>query len=530
MIFIKLKELNWIKKNKEIFTKIFRGIERETLRVNSKGKIVSTTHPKQMGKSLTHQWITTDYSENLLEFITPKTDKLKNSIQFLQDLYIYATKNIYPKERMWPLSIPLYNIKKDKVKLAKFGNSNIGKVKELYRKGLQKRYGNFMNIISGIHYNFSFPIIFWKKWKKIKNNDCETEIISNGYLGTIRNYYRIGWIIPYLFGASPAVSNNSYDDPKIKRKLTKNKKKNFLYFPWGTSIRISKFGHQNKYNKKFKISYNNINDYINSVIKILSTNSKSFKKIKEKDKKGKLNQLNTNIIQLENELYTQIRPKSSVKNNEKIIDSMKKKGIEYIEIRSLDINPFSEIGIEKKQILFLDLLLILCTFLESPSISNTEWKKIQQNWETVAIYGRKPNQKIFDINSNTTITLKKIGISIFCELKKIAKILDISSKEKLYENTCLYLENLIKYPQFTYSARVLKKMKKKGILQTGLNFANFYYKKNINKKFQKLSNDDFVNEAINSQKKQKNIEKKEQIPFHLYLKEYTVLNKNDAKK
>lgn len=479
--------INWILKNKKILKKINKGIERETLRIDKNGNLSKTLHPKSLGSSLTHKWITTDFSENLIEFITPKTNNTNKLINILLDLYIYTTKNLF-KEQLWPLSIPPYYINnKKKIQIAKYGKSRLGKKKELYRIGLKNRYGYYKNIISGIHYNFSLPKKIWKKWyntDKVINKN----MISKGYMHIIRNYYRFGYIIPYIFGSSPTISN----------KIIKKKNINFNF---STSIRSSKFVYGNNISKKLNIKFNSIKEYIKKIEKALKTKEKKFKNIKEKK-----NQINSNLIQLENELYVQVRPKQNAKKKETQIEALKKRGIKYIEIRSLDVNPFSPIGIKKHQILILDLFLIWCLLIKSPFISKIEMKYIYKNWENICIKGKKKKQKIY-VKKNKKKKFIKLGIQIIRQLKIIAKMLDKNTKKNEYKKSCKKIIKMFQNNNMTYSSKILKMIKKYGIKKAGLNLSNKYFKKYKNKLFKNIKKTDFLKEKLISLKMNKIIEK-----------------------
>ncbi|WP_343154664.1 glutamate--cysteine ligase [Buchnera aphidicola (Pseudoregma panicola)] len=488
--------LKWIKKNKKIFKKICRGIERESIRIDKNGNFSKKSHPEKLGSSLTHKWITTDFSENLIEFVSPKTKSIKKLKRFLKDIYIYTINNL-DKEMLWPLSIPPYYPKNEKIiKIAQYGNSYIGKKKELYRIGLKNRYGTYKNIISGIHYNFSFPIEFWKKYvrkKKINKN-----IISKGYMHIIRNYYRFGYFISYVFGASPYISKKI----KIKtKKYNLKKKRDILFSKWSTSLRNSKLGNYNNIKKKIKIKFNSLSEYIKKVKKALNTKENKFKKIKINKQ-----QINDNIIQLENELYIQIRPKQNTKKNETQINALEKRGIKYIEIRSLDINPFTNIGIKKYQILFLDLFLIWCISIKSPYIKKSEMKKINTNWENICINGKKSGQKIY-INKKKK-TFIKISFKILNKIKKIAKILDSNTNLKEYEESYKKVKKILKNKKLTYSSKILKNIKKYGIKNFGLKISKKYLKKSIGKKIKNKNKIKFIKEKYISIKEKKIIDKK----------------------
>lgn len=220
----------------KILKNIFRGVERETLRIEKNGNFSNMKHPYSIGSPLTHKWITTDFSENLLELVTPPSDNVNHLLKFLKDLHSFVAYKI-KNERMWPFSIPyLYN-KSTKIKIAEYGNSRLGKIKNIYRKGLKNRYGDLINTISGIHYNFSLPKIFWENWKKYKKKSKNEDYISYGYLNLIRNYYQFGWIIPYLFGASPAISKYFLNG---KKSTTSKKRRKYIIFTLVNLIKVKR--------------------------------------------------------------------------------------------------------------------------------------------------------------------------------------------------------------------------------------------------------------------------------------------------
>ncbi|QFQ32572.1 glutamate--cysteine ligase [Buchnera aphidicola (Aphis fabae)] len=503
------KKITWLEKHSSILKNISRGIERETLRIKKNGNFSNTQHPYDIGSALTHQWITTDFSENLLEFITPNTNNIDYLLIFLKDLHSFvAYKN--SNELMWPFSIPYIYKKSTNIQIAKYGTSNYGAFKTLYRKGLKIRYGDLKNTISGIHYNFSLPTTFWPK-----DTTEKTDNISSGYLNLIRNYYRFGWIIPYLFGSSPAILENFITNKKYK--FQKNKE-GILYLPWSTSLRLSDMGYTSTSIEDLNITFNNLESYINCLKKAMNTPSKKFSDLGLINKLGEFQQLNTNILQLENELYTQIRPKRTTNYGESLLDALKDRGIEYVEIRSLDINPFSSIGINKNQILILDLFLIWCSLMDAPKTKKTDFYFITKNWNKIIFEGRKPNQKIY-INENKKYKLKKIGKRIFQDLKKIAIILDNQSKNEEYQKVCDKKILFFEYPELTYSAKFLKLfIENNRIKKTGLNLANTYHNQFINQFYYNSHKQILENETIRSHQKEIELEKNETLSLKDYLR------------
>lgn len=495
---------------------ILRGIERETLRIKKNGNFSQTKHPYRLGSALTHKWITTDFAENLLEFITPTSNKVDYLLSFLTDVHSFTASKIND-ERMWPFSIPYSYNKKTNIKIAEYGNSNLGKMKFIYRTGLKNRYGDLINTISGVHYNFSLPISFWNMWKPPKETINNIDYVSKGYLHLIRNYYRFGWIIPYLFGASPALPSYFLKHSNIEYKFKKNKE-NIFYLPWATSLRLSNIGYTHTKILDLNIMFNDFDEYVTSLQQALVTPSKQFMDLGLKDQENNFKQLNTNFLQLENELYTQIRPKRNTEHNETPIEALKKRGIEYIEIRSLDINPFSPIGINKSQILLLDLFLIWCALIDSPKTDKKDFLFINKNWEKIIFEGRKPNQKIYIYNQNQKKTLIEISQIIFKDLKKIALILDSHAKNTDYQTVCDEMQLFFLHPKLTYSAQFLKLLIKKGIKKTGLYLSQKYYTQLINQNVFNINKNMLEQESQYSHQKQIKLEQSDTLSFEEYIK------------
>ncbi|BBI01322.1 glutamate--cysteine ligase [Buchnera aphidicola (Nipponaphis monzeni)] len=499
------KKLKWIESHKNVFKDIMRGVERETLRITLNGEQSIKNHPKSMGSPLTHKWITTDFSENLLEFITPANKNIDVLLMLLKDIYRYACKNLN-QELMWPLSLPYLNTYNNPIRIACYGTSKIGQKKTLYRKGLQNRYGYYTNIISGVHYNFSLPWSFWKAWTNVTHVDNSKDVISSGYLGLIRNYYRFGWVIPYFFGASPVISSCMIKNKKKYSFITIPKQKECVYLPWATSLRISSLGYNTSISNKLCIKYNCLSNYIKKIKYATSTPYPKFVKIGTNDVQKNPKQINTNLLQTESEFYSQIRPKRKIILNESPIIALENRGIEYVEIRSLDVNPFSSIGITKQQILFLDLFLIWCTILDSPYIDHSELRSIHNNWEKVAVQGRNSSLQV--IINKKEILLTKIIQLILRDLFKISEIFDKFFHNGQYTFTCIKLQQFLRYPHLTYSANILNNIMYEGFKNFGLKLSNQYFNKHLQEPFEYLKSSFFIKEFLHSHKLQKIIESK----------------------
>lgn len=510
------KLILWLSYNPDILKNISRGIEREALRVTLKGELSQTNHPDFLGKSLTHPWITTDFSESLLEFITPVKYNVENLLIFLRDLHRHTSKHLHD-ELIWSLSMPCFIENQNLIKIAKYGTSNLGKFKTLYREGLKNRYGSLMQTISGIHYNFSFPIKFWKSFFNIKDYNSEKSKISNAYFHIIRNYYRFGWIIIYLFGSSPAIYNSFFKKKPLNLSFERIDEET-SYLPYATSLRMSNIGYIN-YCYDISSSLNSLENYVFYLRKALKNTSEKFSKIGLYDKNHKYLQINTNFLQTENELYTPIRPKRSLNNDELLINSLLKKGVEYIEIRSLDINPFNEIGINNVQIYFLDLFIIWCLLIDSPMMNKKEFNFCKKNWDKVIFEGRKPGQKISMKYGESMISLKEVGYFIFNDLMKIADIFDTGNKKK-YHNICLKLIKMFDNPDLTYSGRILPLFVNEGMNEYGLYLSKKYQLKLKQEKYEIITNKTFDNVKKKSILQQLLIENEDNISFEKYLNSY----------
>ncbi|WP_392565675.1 glutamate--cysteine ligase [Utexia brackfieldae] len=508
--------LSWLEKHHTILQGINRGIERETLRIDQNGKLVQTPFPASIGSALTHSWITTDFAESMLEFITPANTSIDYTLTFLRDLHRYASIEI-GNEMMWPLSMPCFVNDEDEIILAQYGTSNEGLMKTLYRKGLKNRYGAMMQTISGVHYNFSLPLAFWQAKDGIKNSDEGREVISEGYFRLIRNYYRFGWLIPFLFGASPSMCSSFIQDPEKRAAflaLTENKG----YLPYATSLRMSDLGYTNDAQRSLGITFNHLETYVEGVKRATKIKSEKFAKIGIKVD-GEYQQLNDHILQNENEFYAPIRPKRVPQAGEKPTDALLRGGIEYIEVRALDVNPFSPVGITEDQVRFIDLFLIWCALADAPEMSSAELECAKRNWNRVIMEGRKPNQVIgFDCDSRFE-PLAKIGHSLFDDLLRVAEVLDRNEKNSAYRDVCHRLRPLFDEPELTLSGRTLQAIKELGTNQFGLSIARQYKQQLLSEPLTLLTDSDFIKQRERSVVKQRAKEAADSISFDEYVKQ-----------
>ncbi|WP_130831277.1 glutamate--cysteine ligase [[Erwinia] mediterraneensis] len=509
------KALSWLEAHPDALKGICRGIERETLRVKPDGHLATSGHPESLGSALKHDWITTDFAETLLEFITPVDQDIDHLLLFLRDIHRHVAREL-GEERMWPFSMPCIIDDADEIQLAQYGSSNIGRMKTLYRQGLKNRYGALMQTISGVHYNFSLPLSFWQEWADVKDKESGKETISAGYLRLIRNYYRFGWVIPYLFGASPAINDSFLQGREVKLPFETDGK-GMLWLPYATSLRLSDLGYTNKSQSGLGITFNSLEEYVRALKAAIKTPSEEYAALGTKDVAGNWIQLNTNVLQIENELYAPIRPKRVTRSGEAPSDALLRGGIEYIEVRSLDINPFSATGVDADQVRFLDLFLIWCTLADAPEMSAEELLCSRKNWNRVVLEGRKPGQVIAVGCEEAQHSLVEVGKTLFADLRRVAEVLDSNQGSTQYQQVCDQLVASFDDPELTYSARILQAIKDNGLNGTGIALAEQYRHLLNEEPLEVLTEEDFARQARESLAAQKSLEESDTLDFEAYL-------------
>ncbi|CBA33191.1 glutamate--cysteine ligase [Cronobacter turicensis] len=506
--------LAWLTEHPEALKGIRRGLERETLRVTPDGELATTGHPESLGSALTHKWITTDFAEALLEFITPVDGDIDHMLTVMRDIHRHTARAL-GDERMWPLSMPCYIKEGQDIELAQYGTSNIGRFKTLYRSGLKNRYGALMQTISGVHYNFSLPLAFWQAKCQVEDAESGKEAISAGYFRLIRNYYRFGWVIPYLFGASPAICSSFLQGKPTKLPFEKTDC-GMYYLPYATSLRLSDLGYTNKSQSNLGITFNDLHSYVAGLKRAIKTPSEEYAKLGLK-KDGEYLQINTNILQIENELYAPIRPKRVTRDGESPSDALLRGGIEYIEVRSLDINPFSPIGVDENQVRFLDLFMVWCALADAPEMSSDELLCTRANWNRVILEGRKPGLTLGIGCETAQFPLEKVGKDLFRDLRRVARTLDGIHGGQEYQQVCDRLVACFDDPELTYSARILRSMIENGIGGTGRMLADNYRTMLREEPLQTLHEEDFRQEQAASLARQREIEAADTEPFDEWL-------------
>ena len=394
--------------------KINRGIERESLRVDQNGHISQKNHPKNLGSPLTNKDITTDFSEALVELVTPTFDSAEGLFSHLSDLHHFLY-DCLEDEMLWNFSMPCAFNDQAEIRLAEYGNSNQGMLKHIYRKGLKLRYGSIMQSVSGIHYNFSLSE---KSWTAMSGSPSQ-ELINKNYLALIRNVKRNFWFLLSHFGASP-VAHKSYlygRDNSLEKYGAED-----LFLPAATSLRMSNVGYQSPIQESLQIKYNDLDEFIDAVVKGINTPNKKFEQIGLFDAAGLPQQISSGILQIENELYDIIRPKRTGPSGDRPSTLLRQHGIEYIELRGIDINPFVPEGISENAIKLLDIFLMHSLISESPNISKDEAQEISSNNHEMVINGRSKDVTL--IKNGLLCPLSEIKKAYYEELGLVAAAMD----------------------------------------------------------------------------------------------------------
>lgn len=426
-----------------------KGVEKESLRVDADGLLSMKRHPAPLGSALTNRYITTDFSESLLEFVTPAFATTWEALQCICDIHQFTYSQL-DAEMLWPASMPCLIPDNDDIPLAEYGSSNVGRMKTIYRRGLGYRYGRQMQLISGVHFNYSLPGDFWPVYRQLLGTDQEAEQFrSEQYLGLIRNFRRMGWLILYLFGASPALCKSFTSGAAGSMKSLEA---NTFFEPYATSLRMSDLGYSNQNQSKINISLNSLDEYVDDLKAAICTPEPEYKAIGVKVD-GEYRQLNANLLQIENEFYSPVRPKRVAKSGEQPTAALRRDGIEYVEIRSLDINPFDPSGINQNTMRFVEAFLIYCLLEDSPKLDDAALDEIVRNHTQTARHGRDTDFRL--LRGGKAVTLQAWATEIISNVVAVAEVIDRQETNQSYADSVRLMQKLVDDPDETPSARVL---------------------------------------------------------------------------
>jgi glutamate--cysteine ligase len=421
--------LNAVSERPELLT-FNRGIEREALRVTGAGHLAATPHPEFLGSKLTDPKITTDFSESQLELITPVHTTPEAALEDLLDIhrYIYSGLN---DELLWSASMPCVLRDNDAIPLAYYGDSNLGRLKTTYRNGLGNRYGRGMQTICAVHYNFSFPETFWIWLKEVEgSSESLMDFQTRRYFDLMRNFRRWSWLLTYLFGASPAVCNSFLKGLDHSLETLDD---GTAYLPYATSLRSGNLGYQSDaQSKNMKVCFNSLDSYIGSLADAICTEYGPYKEIGTYVD-GEYRQVNANILQSEAEFYSSVRAKRVPGSGENFLACLSEKGVQYIEVRLLDVNPYLPLGIDAEEIRFLDTFLFYCLIQDSPEHDDDLCNETSTNAMATVHEGRSPDLMLSDRGQPRS--LSEWGSQILAAMAPVAQMLDQMEDSNAYSDS-----------------------------------------------------------------------------------------------
>lgn len=434
-----------------------KGVEKEGLRVDRNGFIAQTPHPRALGSTLTHPRITTDYSEALLELITPVCNSTGELLDSLYDIHHYVQQHL-GDEVLWPASMPCELDGDASIPIAEYGTSNIGRLKHVYRQGLAVRYGRIMQSIAGAHYNLSLPDSFWSRWQlALGDGQSLKDFRSEQYFWLVRNFRRRSWLLMLLFGASPALDGSFVAG--VKHDLRRLDDTTW-YGPEATSLRMGDLGYHNNAQASLNICFNELSTYTATLAGALRTPWPDYEKLGIR-RGDQFIQISTSILQIENEYYSAIRPKRTTEREEKPIQALNARGVEYVEVRCLDLDPFSPVGVTAEQLDFLDLFLLDCLLSDSPRISEDECEHLDDWYKDVVGHGRA-KALMLSSPGGTTAALASAQ-SLVGRLQPLAEQLDGLTGGRAYQNALTAQQDKLDNPETLPSARVIEAMQASGL-------------------------------------------------------------------
>ena len=431
-----------------------KGLEKESLRVTPGGRIAQTPHPPALGSALASAHITTDYSEALIELVTPPFDETWELLQYLCDLHQFVYRNL-GDELLWATSMPCVLEGDASIPIGTYGSSNIGRMKHVYRSGLGLRYGRVMQAISGVHFNFSFGERFWpvlhEAWRATSTGRA---FVDEAYFALLRNYRRHGWLVLYLFGASPAMCKTFFRGREPAPGLVELDP-DTLYLPHATTLRMSDLGYRNKSQAGVSVSVNSLEEYVRDLSELISTPSPDFERLGVRVG-DEWRQLSANVLQIENEYYSFIRPKRTPGRGERPTRALERGGVQYVEMRSLDVGLFDPVGVNRHTLHFLEAFAALCVLKDSPPIDRSQEQALDANQVLVARRGREPGLMLD--RGGRPRALRAWAMQTLDEMQGVCDLLDRGNGQRPYATALAVQRERVEDPAATPSARLLEEL------------------------------------------------------------------------
>ena len=498
-----------------------RGVEKESLRVaQDNATLAQTRHPAALGSALTHPYITTDYSEALLEFITPASVSIDATEQALANLHRFTAQQLQG-ELLWNASMPCVVSGDNGIPIAQFGESNVGQMKRIYRNGLSVRYGRRMQAIAGIHYNFSMPDTFWTAAHSLSGVDqALSEFKTEGYLGLIRNFFSRVWLLLYLLGASPTVCASFLQGNRSHPLQAMGDDHHSYYLPFATSLRMGDLGYTSNAQAGMEVCYNDIDQYIATLRDAILTPHPPYRDFQTMEN-GERAQLNDSLLQIENEYYSPIRPKRVTQSGEAPIVALARKGVEYVEVRCVDINPFTPFGIDADTMRLLDLFLIACLIDDSPPCDEAGQHRNKVNLKRMVNQGRDPDLTLLSA-SGEEMRLSDLAEPILARMMEIAKWYDTLEASDVYAGVIRRARQQLSDASMTLSARVLAEMDSKGcsFQQLAWSYSRQWHEAHLEHPLAESTLAQLTDEATHSITRQQALENAPSPPFEQYLAQF----------
>jgi glutamate--cysteine ligase len=436
-----------------VLTAGLRGLEKESLRVQTNGRISSRMHPQALGSTLCNPNITTDYSESLIELVTPAFDSNDRLLHYLRQLQLFVYRNL-DDELLWSASMPCELTSDADVPIAHYGRSHEGHFKEVYRRGLLTRYGGMMQAIAGIHFNYSLPVALWPVWAEVLQvARADSDFVSARYFELLRNFRRHGWLVSYLFGASPAVCR-SFLQGNADSAL-KTWREDTAFGAHATSLRMSDIGYRNRNQAAVEVSVNSLKDYLRDLMRAVHTLHPPFAALGVKVN-GAYRQLSANVLQIENEYYSSMRPKRVPQSSELTGHALARAGVEYVELRALDLAVGVSESVSAAQLDFLEALLILLLIKDSPPIETSEQEACDHNHLLIARRGRDPELRLS--RDGRSIAPATWATELLEQMQGVCELLDGASQGGRYLNALRAQRDKLAQPMLLPAAQLLAEM------------------------------------------------------------------------
>ena len=416
------------------------GIEKENLRVKYDGELSLTPHPKEFGEKLENLYIKTDFSESQVEVITPALNTIEKTYDFLKNLNNIVSLEL-KDELLWPQSSPSVLVEEDKIPLADFGP--LGVEEKKYRETLSEKYGKKNQLISGIHYNFSFSDrLINKLYEEFGEDRSFKEFKNKIYLKTTKSLLKYRWLSIYLTGASPVV-HNTHDKRCIDTMDTEDGHCYFLKD--NISFRNGKFGYKNK--KNYIISYDTVEGYVESIENLIEENELTDPR----------------------EFYSSIRLRA--KDNNDLLKSLKKDGITYLEVRHIDLNPFEKEGIDLDTLYLTHMFMLYSLLSDEETFGEDEQIVAYRNHQLAVGEGLKEHLELYETLDQKN-SLGNIGEEV---LENVRKVIDVIGEKKEYLNKIIddAIEK-VKDPKKTLAYRVLENIQDENYVKFHLDKAKEY--------------------------------------------------------